>query len=230
MLPVFREHFLFFDPECSTWNIQDSRRDKSVPRGTLDTPVFACYNQHKTDERMEDMSVIKTERLTLRPLRAEDAGAMYRNWTWDERVARYCRWYPHRSIEETKAYLQMCLDQYSDRYDYRWAITLNGGDDEPVGCIDVVWMDEKEKLAEVGYLLAHDHWNKGYLTEALRAVIEKLFAEGFETIEAEHHVDNPASGRVMEKCGMQYVRMSKEQAKYGSEELCNVKWYHIKKK
>ena len=48
------------------------------------------------------MSVIETERLLLRPFTDNDAAEMFKNWTWDERVARYCRWHPHGSIRKTK--------------------------------------------------------------------------------------------------------------------------------
>ncbi len=37
------------------------------------------------------MNVIETERLLLRPLTDNDAAEMFKSWTWDERVARYCR-------------------------------------------------------------------------------------------------------------------------------------------
>lgn len=48
------------------------------------------------------MTTLYTNRLTLRPFREGDAAVMYKNWTYDERVARYCRWHPHNSIAETE--------------------------------------------------------------------------------------------------------------------------------
>ena len=53
------------------------------------------------------MSILKTKRLLLRPLNSNDAESMFQNWTFDERVAKYCRWYPHKSIDETKQLLKM---------------------------------------------------------------------------------------------------------------------------
>ncbi|MBQ9947801.1 MAG: hypothetical protein IJO91_05375 [Oscillospiraceae bacterium] len=46
------------------------------------------------------MSSLQTERLILRPFKETDAPAMYQNWTYDERVARYCCWYSRKSIEK----------------------------------------------------------------------------------------------------------------------------------
>ena len=170
------------------------------------------------------MSVIYTERLILRPFKETDAKAMYKNWTSDERVAKYCRWTPHRDIHVTKDLLNL----YLNKAKYNWAIVLNGSE-EPIGTIGVVGTDDEGKIAEIGYVLAYDYWNKGYATEALKAVIDELFRYGFTTIKADCHVDNPASARVMEKCGMTFSHMDSEKAKLDSDVLCDVKWYQIKK-
>lgn len=173
------------------------------------------------------MSIIKTERLLLRPFTESDAEAMYKNWTYDERVARYCRWYPHGSIEITEQLLNMYLNEASEGFDYRWGIELTDGS-ELIGCIDVVGISEDSKTAEVGYVLSYDYWNRGIMSEALEAVINKLFDDGFEVVCAEHHVDNIASGKVMEKCGMKYTHDSRALKKFGSDEQCDVKCYEIR--
>ncbi len=174
------------------------------------------------------MSVIKTERLLLRPLTDADAAEMFKNWTWDERVSRYCRWHPHKSIEETKQLLKMYKTQAESGFDYRWGIELEKGT-TLIGIIDVVNLSDDKLTATVGYNLAYYYWNKGYATEALNAVIIYLFKNGVNRIVAEHHIDNNASGRVMEKCGMKFTHFSKTKAKFGSDELCNVKCYEINK-
>lgn len=174
------------------------------------------------------MSIIETERLTLRPFKEGDAEMMYRNWTYDERVARYCRWYAHENIGVTQKLLKMYLDKSSETYEYRWAITLKGTD-EPIGCIDVVEFLDGGKTVEVGYVLSHEYWGKGIVTEAFGSVIARLFECGFEKVYARHDVNNPASGRVMEKCGLRFTGFDKTKKKFGSDELCEVKCYIIEK-
>ena len=174
------------------------------------------------------MSILKTKRLLLRPLNSNDAESMFQNWTFDERVARYCRWYPHKSIDETKQLLKMYLEQAENGFAYRWGIVLKKTN-ELIGCIDVVDLSDDNKTAIIGYVLSHKYWNNGISTEALSAVITKLFDDGIETIKAEHHIDNIASGRVMEKCGMKYKHNDKAQRKFGSDEKCEVKCYEIRK-
>lgn len=166
------------------------------------------------------MNEILTERLILRPFKDGDAKAMYNNWTYDDRVAKYCRWYPHNNVSETEMFLNYCMGA-----EYCWAITLKDKD-EPIGCIDIVRMSEDNE-PELGYVLGHDYWGKGIMTEVLKAVIAELFECGFKKVEACHNIDNPASGKVMEKAGMTYSRNSMGLKKFGSDELVEVKYYEI---
>lgn len=168
------------------------------------------------------MNTIYTDRLILRPFRKDDAEAAYKNWTYDGRVAEYCRWYPHKSVSETESYLDMCVGK-----EYCWAITLKDND-EPIGCVDLVGVNSFG-VPEIGYNLAYDFWNKGIMTEAVEAAIGELFKNGFEKIGACHRVDNPASGRVMEKCKMKYVCTCTQRKKFASDEECEVKYYEIER-
>ena len=61
----------------------------------------------------------------------------------------------------------------------------------------------------MGYFISSKEWNKGYATEAFKAVIDELFSMGFKTVLAAHFIENPASGKVMEKCGLK--RIDKEE-------------------
>lgn len=171
------------------------------------------------------MEKLYTKRLVLRPFEKNDAEAMYKNWTYDERVAKYCRWYPHENVDLTKKLLDMYLNENSK---YCWAIVLKDGN-EPIGAIDVVDICDDNKTAEIGYVLSYNYWNNGFATEALNIVIDALFNMGFTKIKAKHHVDNIASGKVMEKCGMKFTRNDKSQEKFDTDRLCDVKCYEIRK-
>lgn len=78
---------------------------------------------------------------------------------------------------------------------------------EPIGCIGYFVYGESnikigENDAEAGYWIARPYWNKGICTEALQKLIDHCFNEkGFQTLWSDFFPDNPASGRVMEKCG-----------------------------
>ncbi len=168
------------------------------------------------------MNTLYTKRLILRPFREDDAEAMFKNWTQDERVAKYCRWYPHADISQTIYYLNFCLETK-----YSWAITLKDID-EPIGAIDL--SDKNDNgVNEIGYVLAYNYWGKGIMTEAVNSVIKELFNSGFDKLGAKHEVNNVASGKVLEKCGMIYIGNAFAQKKFGSDEQCEVKCYEISK-
>lgn len=144
--------------------------------------------------------VLTTARLVLRPFRESDAEEMYRNWASDPEVTKFLTWPPHKNVDETRALLKLWEEESKNPETYHWAITLGG---EVVGDIALVLV--KGERAVTGYCLAKKCWGKGLMTEAYREVLRYLFEEvSFHRIEATHSAENPASGKVMEKCGLLY--------------------------
>ncbi len=73
---------------------------------------------------------------------------------------------------------------------------------ELVGAMGLV-IDPRHGVAELGYWIGVAFWNRGYATEAGRAVLSHAFGPlGLRRVHAYHFVRNPASGRVLEKLGM----------------------------
>jgi ribosomal-protein-alanine N-acetyltransferase len=65
-----------------------------------------------------------------------------------------------------------------------------------------VWYSSLNRSAELGYSLARPCWNHGLATQALSAVVRSAFDNlPVHRLEAQHDLRNPASGRVLEKCG-----------------------------
>lgn len=142
---------------------------------------------------------IKTERLLLRRFTLDDAQPMFDRWANDERVTRYLTWDPHMTVDITRYIVGMwCLD-YSKADYYQWAIEFEG---ELIGGISIVNYNDASKRAELGYCMGFDYWGKGIMTEAVKAVVDFLFTDvGCNRIEIVHLIENPASGRVAQKCG-----------------------------
>ena len=63
-------------------------------------------------------------------------------------------------------------------------------------------VEVNDKSIELGYLIHPDYHGKGYMTEALKALIPDLFARGYEEVICGAFEGNPASLRVMQKAGM----------------------------
>lgn len=158
---------------------------------------------------------IRTERLLLRAVRADDYKDMY-EYMRMEKMSRYVTWKQHESENVTRELCEMWVKQYSDER-YNWAITLDG---KAVGNIDVIKI--YDNTAYMGWQISPKHWNKGMVTEAAKAVFDFLFSQiGIEAIEACHIDENIASGRVMQKTGMKLIP-TKESLYYKLENTCKM--------
>ena len=145
---------------------------------------------------------LHTPRLTLRPFSREDGAAMYRNWASDPEVTRFLSWSTHRSQADSDAICAEWAAKAGDLRWYNWAIVPNELG-EPIGAISFHRFDEDTQMVHAGYCIGKTWWGRGYAAEALQAVIAYAFLElGANRVESIHNVKNPASGRVMEKCGM----------------------------
>jgi len=147
------------------------------------------------------MNYIETERLIIRRMTMHDAQDMY-EYSCDPRVARHVLWDAYRSVGEMRGYIRSTLRRYRMGESASLAIQLKDTG-KVVGTIGFMWYQRENNAAEVGYSLAYNQWNKGIMTEALWAVVDFGFRElHLNRIEAQHEVENAASGRVMEKVGM----------------------------
>lgn len=99
--------------------------------------------------------------------------------------------------EEEKNLLERFIKICESDKHYAYGIYF---DKKLIGLINSVAI-ENNKI-EMGYFINSKLWNQGFASEALSSVIEELFRIGFDTIVCAHFEDNPASGRVMQKCGM----------------------------
>lgn len=170
--------------------------------------------------------VIETERLILRPYTVSDAENMYQNWASSEEVTRYLTWPPHTGADATRKLLELWVENYQNPAVYHWGITLKGSN-AVIGDISVVHMDEKTAAAELGWCMGQAWWGQGIMPEAALAVRDYLFDRvGFHRVEARHDKNNPKSGRVMQKIGMQYEGTQRASA-VNNQGICDMVSYAI---
>ena len=145
--------------------------------------------------------VLETTRLVLRPFVVGDANAMFK-YASDPETTKFMRFSPHKSVQETTELLTMWEEEAKQPTFYNWAVVCKECN-EVIGSIGMVDVKEFHSQAEVGYIIRKDHWKKGLMTECLQRVIQFCFEElNFNRLEACHSIENPPSGRVMEKAGM----------------------------
>ena len=168
---------------------------------------------------------LTTNRLILRNMRMSDARDIY-EYSCDPQVARHVLWEAHQSIHQTKAYIRYVLRQYRMGSPSSFCIALKETG-KVIGTIGFMWVSNENRSAEVGYSLSRAYWNRGYMTEALAAVLRFGFEElNLNRIEAQFECDNPASGRVMEHVGMRREGTLKERL-YNKSRFVDVELYAI---
>ena len=189
------EECIFADDR--TENIEGGRQSG------MDGIVFKDAKQYERELREYiaiNQDTIETECLLLRRWKLSDADALYK-YACDPEVGPHAGWPPHKNIEESRMIIREVFTN-----DYTWAVVLKETN-EPIGCMGYYPFGKSnieigKNDAEVGYWIGKPHWNEGYCTEALQAMIRYCYEKkNFQTLWADFFIDNPASGRVMEKCG-----------------------------
>ena len=148
-------------------------------------------------------SIIGTRRLILRPLRESDAAAIFALFN-DWNVMRWLSappWPYTRADAEN--FMRAVLDPADETAETAFAITLH---DRLIGSIGLRRRPASNLQSEaglnVGYWLGTPYWRHGYMTEALRALVNHVFAlSGADAIFCGAFADNRASLRVQEKAG-----------------------------
>jgi RimJ/RimL family protein N-acetyltransferase len=147
--------------------------------------------------KLQGIPVLKTERLILRAPWLADVKAIA-HLANDRRIAANTARIPHPyGIEDAETFIESV-----NRYDgeARFDVTHGGA------VIGVCSIDMREEGAELGYWFGPDYWGHGFATEAARAVIDHAFGDlGHPALQSGARVSNPASRRVLEKCGFQWT-------------------------
>lgn len=143
--------------------------------------------------------VLETTRLILRAPRLEDAKAvaMLAN---DRRIAENTARIPHPyKLKDAEDFISSL---HAGSREAAFLVTLP--DHTIIGAVGIAKIDGQ--TPELGYWLGIPYWGNGYATEAVRAVIDYAFDDlEHDALQAGARVTNPASRRVLEKCGFQWT-------------------------
>ena len=157
--------------------------------------------EHKGTVRLE------TPRLLLRRFTIDDFVPMYENCWSDHDVWKWTNYVPLNCLEDVKNSANMFTEKwlsYENPKRYSWAIQLKSSG-EVIGRMFGMHPDDELGQVELAYELGKPWWNRGLMTEAVRVTLEYVFREvGLRQVYAYHADQNPASGKVMQKCGMVY--------------------------
>jgi RimJ/RimL family protein N-acetyltransferase len=148
--------------------------------------------------RERSIPVLETKRLALRAPRLEDAKTVTALAN-DRRIAENTARIPHPyRLSDAESFIEG-----ANRLDGEAVFLITLRDGTVIGACGVTTQDA---TPELGYWLGVPYWGNGYATEALHAVIDYAFADlAHEALQAGARVTNPASRRVLEKCGFQWT-------------------------
>jgi ribosomal-protein-alanine N-acetyltransferase len=164
----------------------------------------------KIEDVFHNIPTLETERLILRKMIMEDQHDLF-EYASDPELTKYTIWDYHKTIENSIYYLQLILEQYENNQVSNWAIVLKSSQKMIGTCGFVYWAPEHHR-AEVGYALSRKYWNRGLMSEA----IQELISFGFDNmdlnrIEARCNMGNIGSERIMQKSGMTFEGVIREQ-------------------
>ncbi len=153
---------------------------------------------------MPEHPTLHTPRLTLRRFAPADRDALFAIFS-DPRTNTFLPWFPLQSREQALEFYASRHAGPAAAWEYHYAICRRE-DDLPIGYLDL-----GGDCHDLGYGLRSDCWGRGYAAEAAAALVAQARRDGLLWLTATHDVNNPRSGRVMQKLGMRYCYTYREQ-------------------
>lgn len=144
---------------------------------------------------------LETERLALREITADDAGALFEIFT-DPDVIRYWSHPPYESVDQANDLIERIQRGVASGEAIEWGISMRGDEGRLLGKCGFHQWHKNHYRAEMGYSLGRPSWGKGIMQEAL----PRILAFGFQTmrlhsVEAQVDPGNARSIRVLERLG-----------------------------
>ena len=147
---------------------------------------------------------LRTPRITLRKPSMDDAEAMFA-YCQDPEYFRFLPAEVHDSIDATRTFLKSVTDGIAQENGKLYWAVVPDVLQRPIGMINLHGVEPDHQCAEIGYAIDRAQWGNGYVSEAVRAVLDCAFQVlGFHRIAAICDIDNISSERVMQKCGMHF--------------------------
>ena len=180
-------------------------------------------------------TILKTERLVLRPFEQNDLDDFFEYASVDG-VGQMAGWKPHSDKLESQKILDMFINEKKT-----FALVLSG---KVIGSLGIEKYNEElypefegKKAREIGYVLSKAYWGQGLMPEAVKEVIRYCFEDlNLDLLLCGHADWNKQSARVQEKCGFHFSKTCIFETRMGTKEDCinNIltkeEWFALKNK
>ncbi|MFZ5376619.1 MAG: GNAT family N-acetyltransferase [Patescibacteria group bacterium] len=148
----------------------------------------------------------QSDRLIYTKPQVDDAIEIFNSYSHDPDVTKYTTWKPHKSVKETSEFLEMIIKKWEQNLEFNYVIRIK----QSKKLIGMIKISANKNGKNIGYVVARNQWNKGYATEATKAVIEMLFGFGINIIQSFCDIENKASEKVMKKSGLRRKKILKK--------------------
>jgi len=168
---------------------------------------------------------LRTERLLLRPLIAADAAAIFATYS-DPVVVRYWSGEPWTDMARADDYVANAIGDIADASAMRLGVEL-AASGAWIGQVSLHHFDAQNRRCELGYALMRSHWGRGYIAEALQALLGFGFdALELNRVEADIDPRNDASRKAVERMGFVQEGLLRERWLVGGE-VCDTALYGL---
>jgi ribosomal-protein-alanine N-acetyltransferase len=162
------------------------------------------------------LPTLAAERVVLRWLSDADVPALYRIFS-DPAVMRYWSHEPFTELADAADYLEQIGQCFAEKSLFQWGVALKETD-EVIGTCTLSSVTPRHGRAEIGYALARAHWGRGYMSEALPALLRFAFGTlGLNRIEADVDPRNAASLKSLERLGFRREGYQRERYRVNGE-------------
>jgi [ribosomal protein S5]-alanine N-acetyltransferase len=145
---------------------------------------------------------LETRRLILREIIPSDADDLFRIFS-DAETMRYWSCRPYTSVEQARLLIEDMAEAMHRGAGIQWALTLPN-DERLIGKCGYHELRKQHRRGEINYIVAREHWGKGIVSEALRAMLDYGFDYmNLHSVEAGVTPGNDASTRMLGRLGFQ---------------------------
>ena len=163
-----------------------------------------------------ELPTLPAPRVALRWLTEADAGALHGIFS-NPAVMRYWSTLPMSDIAQAKKLVADIHEGFRGRRLYQWGV-IRLEDERVIGTCTLFAINESQGRAELGYALGHEYWGRGYMREALTALLDFAFGKlGMRRLEADIDPRNAGSLHAVERLGFRREGVLRERWKVNGE-------------
>jgi ribosomal-protein-alanine N-acetyltransferase len=168
---------------------------------------------------------VESERLLIRPVSEADIPDLLL-MNRDDETTRFLSYVSWRSVDDGMAWLRKIREMERAGTGVQLVLVEKSSESVVGGCL-LFRYEESSARAELGYALARSHWRKGYMHEALVALIPHAFGPvGLRRLEAQVNLDNEPSCQLLERLGFKFEGLLRQRwVKEGK--ACDTRFYGL---